>query len=440
MTTTARAHLPEPVRELRRALAALDAVIAVRYEERQGGPRERRLSIEGADQAIPPVTQYVGVGPLAELVATAHLNDAEALILTSTLAEHIDEKYCALFAGLTDRPEATGLTGEVARTLVARSFDARLRAAALLEPGSRLVRMGLVTLDPPEDLTGRVRADPELVRWVLGLPPGAPTDRDFPARQLATVHTLDDVILPSQARTRVDELALRIAHRDTVVQEWGFGDHHDNSSGLIALFHGPPGTGKTMTAAALARSTGRPAFVVDLSGLVSKYIGETEKNLARIFDHAARLHCVLVFDEADAVFGKRTGVSDSHDRYANQSISYLLSRVEQHPGVVILTTNLLANIDEAFLRRIHVKIEFPSPGINERVRLWNGALPAQLPTDNELDFSALAEQFAITGAQIRDASMDAAYLAAAGPGRVSAHHLVAGIRRQYEKAGRTAPK
>lgn len=427
-----------PVAELRSALEALEAVIAIRLEERRGGPSARPLGLDGPDEGIPPLARYRGSGPLAEVIAAAGLTAAEALVLVAALAPQVDEKFDRLYAQLTDRPDVAGLTGEVARTLVARTFEGRLAASALLSDAAPLLASGLLLLDRPGDLSAGLRPDPSLARWLLGLPPDTPSaSADFPARQLTTVHTLDDVVLPGPARRRIRELQDRIAHRDLVVDTWGFGRHHDNTSGLIALFHGPPGTGKTMTAAALARSTGIAAYMVDLSALVSKYIGETEKSLAKVFDRAVRERCILVFDEADAVFGKRTEVSDSHDRYANQEVSYLLSRIEQHPGVVVLTTNLLANIDEAFQRRIHVMVEFPEPGPGERSRLWRAVLPRDLPVDDAVDLDDLAQRFALSGAQIRDASLDAAYLAAAD-GRVVTHeYLVTGVQRQLEKAGRS---
>ena len=426
--------------ELRRALEDLEAVIAVRLEERRGDPLARRLDLDGPE-GIPPIGRYAGTGPLAEVVAGAGLTAPEALILVAAVAPRVDERFDALYARLTDRPDVRGLTGEVARTLVARTFPARLAATALLGPQGPLIASGLVSLDPPGDLAGRLAADAALVAWLLGIPPGAPAvSADFPARALTTVHTLDDVVLPGPARRRIGELTDRIAHRDLVVRTWGYGTHHDNTTGLIALFHGPPGTGKTMTAAALARSVGLPAYLVDLSALVSKYIGETEKALARVFDRAAREACILVFDEADAVFGRRTEVSDAHDRYANQEVSYLLSRVEAHPGVVVLTTNLLANIDEAFQRRIHVMVEFPSPGPAERGRLWRSVLPPELPLHDAVDLTELAQRFPLSGAQIRDAGLEAAYLAAADGRVVTQDYLLAGVQRQFEKAGRTAPR
>ncbi|MFI7480975.1 ATP-binding protein [Kocuria sp. M1R5S2] len=429
-----------PVAELRAALELLDALIAVRVEERRGGPAGRRLGIEGEGEGLPPLRRFDGTGPLAEVIALTGLSAAEAVVLVAAVAPFVDERFAVRYGGLTDRPGVAGLTGEVARALVARSFRGRLDATVLLSAQGRLRSRGLLVLDPPDDLSGALRPDPGLLAWVLGLPPAAPTaSSDFPARLLTTVHDLGDVVLPAAARARIDDLAARIAHRDVVVEDWGFGAHHDNASGLIALFHGPPGTGKTMTAAALAASAGLPAYVVDLSALVSKYIGETEKALAKVFDRAAREHCVLVFDEADAVFGARTEIGDAHDRYANQEVSYLLSRVEQHPGVVVLTSNLLANIDTAFRRRIHVMVEFPEPGPAERERLWAAVAPERLPLEPGVDLTGLARRYPLTGAQIRDAVLDAAYLAAADGGVVTAGHLLTGVRRQFEKAGRTVP-
>jgi hypothetical protein len=431
-----------PVAELRAALEMLDALIAVRIEERRGGPAGRVLGIDdGGSEGLPPLDRFDGVGPLAEVIALAGLSTAEAMVLVAAVAPYADERFAVRYGALTDRPGVVGLTGEVARNLVARSFRGRLDATVMLSGHGRLRAQGLLSLDPADDLSGALRPDPALLAWVLGLPPVLPVaTSDFPATPLTTVHTLADVVLPGPARCRVDDLAARIAHRDVVVDEWGFGAHHDNAAGLIALFHGPPGTGKTMTAAALAASAGLTAYVIDLSALVSKYIGETEKALAKVFDRAARERCVLVFDEADAIFGTRTEVGDAHDRYANQEVSYLLSRVERHPGIVILTSNLLANIDPAFQRRIHVVVEFPEPGPVERQRLWAAVAPAQLPLDPAVDLVGIARRYPLTGAQIRDATLDAAYLAAANGRVVTTDHLLHGIRRQFDKAGKTVPR
>src|SRR5439155_3155634 len=176
------------------------------------------------------------------------------VVLVAAIAPFIDERFAAMYGGLTDRPNVTALTGEIARTLVARSFGGRLDAAAMLSERGTLQARGILTLERPGDLSSELRPDPALLAWLLGRPTSAPTSAEFPARPLTTVHTLADVVLPAVPRGRGHDLESRIRFHDTVVDEWGFGAHHDNAAGLIALFHGPPGTGKTMTAAALAGS------------------------------------------------------------------------------------------------------------------------------------------------------------------------------------------
>jgi hypothetical protein len=427
--------------ELRAALEILDALIQVRLEERRGGPAGRTLSIDDTGEGLPDLHRFDGIGPLAEAISLADLTPGEAVVLTAAVAPYVDERFAVLYGELTDRPGVSGLTGEVARTLVARSFRGRLDATVMLSENGRMRSLGMLIADPPDGPAGVLRPDPPLLAWLLGLPSTRQTaTAEFPARRLTTVHTLDDVVLPAAARARITQLENRIAHRSTVVEDWGFGAHHDNVAGVVALFHGPPGTGKTMTAAAIAAATGLPAYQIDLSALVSKYIGDTEKALAKVFDRAEREDCILLFDEADAIFGERTEVADSHDRYANQEVSYLLSRIEQHPGLVILTTNLLGNIDAAFQRRIHVIVEFPEPGPAERERLWTAVVPEVLPLDTGVDLGDLAQRYPLTGAQIRDATLDAAYLAAADGRVVTEEMLRTGIRQQYEKAGKTVPR
>ena len=435
---------PSPVDELHEALAVVDALVSLRVEERRAAPGDR-LTGATDGEGLPPRARFGRVGPLAELIAGAALSDAEAVLVVAALAPLVDERFAARYAELSHRPGVRGLTGEVGRTLVSRTFRGRLDATLAVSAQGRLRARGLLVADPaPEggtDVEAVLRPAPALQAALLGMPATPPTaTADYPARPLTTVHSLEDVVLPGAVRQRLGELRDRIVHRDAVVDAWGFGAHHDNVAGLVALFHGPSGTGKTMTAAALSVSVGLPAYVVDLSALVSKYIGETEKALGRVFDRAARERCLLVFDEADAVFGARTEVGDAHDRYANQEVSYLLARIEQHPGTVVLTTNLLGNIDPAFQRRIHVLVEFPAPGPVERQRLWRSVAPRGLPLAPDLDLAALASRYALTGAQIRDATLEAAYLAAAEGGVVGAEQLATGIRRQLEKAGKAVPR
>lgn len=427
--------------ELRRALAALAAVIA----ERTGGspplPASGTLPPLEGEEALPAAATFAGDGPLATVIAELGLPAGDAVVLVAALAPEIDARYAALYPLVAGRAGA-GLTGEAARNLAARTLAGRLAAAERLSAAAPLRACGLMRLEPGTDgtLTGRLRIDPDLAAWLLGrtreLPDGS---GDFPAAPLATVHRLADLVVPSPVRDELIGFVTRIRNRRRVTVEWGFDAHHDGVSGVVALFHGPPGTGKTMAAAVVAREAGLPAFRIDLSALVSKYIGETEKNLERVFDVAERGDCVLVFDEADAVFGRRTEVHEARDRYANQEISYLLQRIERHRGVVILTTNLLGNLDDAFQRRIDVVVAFPAPSRIERRRLWRSVPPPGLPLAPALELERLADRFDLTGAQIRDATLEAAYIAAADGGVVTLEHVEAGIRRQYAKAGLMLP-
>jgi len=431
-----------PALELSNALDALDLLIATRLEHQRGGHGPGGLLGRPASPgSLPTAEVFAGTGPLAETVAAGRLCAAEAVTLLAALAREVDERYDALFAALSDRPGTDGLTGEVARTLVATTTAERLAYADLLASDAPLVACGLLELDAGEPrLAGRLRAGADFAGWALGRAATlGGVGEGFPARRLSTVHTLDDVVLPRAQAGQLAALVARVRDRELVVDRWGFGHHHDSVSGLVALFHGPSGTGKSMAAAAVGRAGGLTAWRVDLSQLVSKYVGETAKQLSTVFTRAAREGWLLVFDEADAVFGKRTEVSDAHDRYANQDVSHLLTLIEDHPGPVILTTNLLANIDEAFQRRVHVVVEFEPPGLDERTRLWTGVVPGETPVAEDVDWGWLARRYPLTGAQIRDATVDAAYAAAANGRVVTIEHLEDGIRAQFAKAGRTVP-
>lgn len=436
---------PPHADELSRALEALDVLIAVRIEERRGGTGPggllgRPKPIE-SDEGLPERTVFEGSGPLGQVACAGKLSPAELVVLVAALAREVDDRYDTLFAAIAERSTTTGLTGEVARTLAARTQAGRLAFPSVLATGAPLVAGGLIELTESDpQLAGSLRATPDFVQWALGRPSSLGSiDTSLPAQPLRTVHTLEDVVLRRDQRARLSGLVQRIRNRRLVVEDWGFGTHHDSVQGLVALFHGPSGTGKSMAAAAIGRAADLPVWQVDLSNLVSKYVGETSKKIKSVFDRAAREDWLLLFDEADAVFGKRTEIGDAHDRYANQDVSYLLTRLTEHRGTVILTTNLLANIDEAFQRRIHVVVEFEQPGLDERTTLWTNVFPPAMPVAGDIDWGQLSRQYPLTGAQIRDAAVDAAYDAAANGKVVTLDHLTAGIRAQYVKAGRTVP-
>jgi SpoVK/Ycf46/Vps4 family AAA+-type ATPase len=256
------------------------------------------------------------------------------------------------------------------------------------------------------------------------------------AQKISPHYTWDDLVLPDDQLAQLREIYHQVQYRAVVYDAWGFDRKLAMGKGLSILFAGPPGTGKTMAADVLAGALEFDLYKVDLSTVVSKYIGETEKNLARIFDEARTSNAILFFDEADALFGKRTQVRDAHDRYANVEISYLLQKMEEYEGVVILATNLRKNLDEAFVRRLHVTVEFPMPDVADRRRIWAQIWPAATPRDPDLDLDFLASRVDVAGGSIRNIALAGAFLAAADGGVVTMQHLLRATHREYQKMGK----
>ena len=254
--------------------------------------------------------------------------------------------------------------------------------------------------------------------------------------KVKTLHGWDDLVLPRVTLQRVKEIAAAIRHRHVVYSEWGFDKRIAAGLGLKILFSGASGTGKTMTAGVIAAELGLDLYKIDLSGIVSKYIGETEKNLDRIFHAAESSNAILFFDEADALFGKRSEVNDAHDRYANIEVAYLLQKIEEYEGVVILASNLSKNIDLAFARRMHYVVEFPLPDESHREKLWRGMFPAAVPLGEDVDFQFLAKQFPIAGGDIRNVALEAAFLAAQDGKVVTMKQLAKALARQMMKQGK----
>ena len=244
-----------------------------------------------------------------------------------------------------------------------------------------------------------------------------------------------DLVVPPRVAVQLAELVDRARHRDRVLGDWGLGSATAAGRGITALFAGESGTGKTLSAQVVAGELGLDLYVVDLSGVVDKYVGETEKNLDRIFDEADRVNGVLLFDEADALFGKRSEVRDANDRYANVEVAYLLSRMERFDGLAILTTNLRANLDDAFIRRLDAIIDFPFPDEGERRRLWDLHLRPTLPRTDDVDLDFLARAFKLPGGSIASITLTAGYRAAAADRAVTMADLIAGTEREYRKLG-----
>ncbi|MEU8525934.1 ATP-binding protein [Streptomyces sp. NPDC048629] len=256
------------------------------------------------------------------------------------------------------------------------------------------------------------------------------------ARRIKPGVDWDDLVLPAGVRGQLRELAARARHRDRVLGDWAMRPGGGRGRGVMALFAGDSGTGKTMSAEVIAGALGLDLYTVDLATVVDKYVGETEKNLERIFTEAAGVNGVLLFDEADAVFGKRSEVKDAHDRYANVESAYLLQRMETFDGLAVLATNLRANLDEAFTRRLDLVVDFPLPDAEQREALWDRCLGASLPRADDLDLAFYGRAFELAGGDIRSAAVTAAYLAAEADRPVSMADLVAAVAREYRKLGR----
>ena len=256
------------------------------------------------------------------------------------------------------------------------------------------------------------------------------------ARRVTVTQTWDDIVLPSDSLEAVAELISRVRGRGRVFEEWGFGAKVGKGLGVTALFSGPPGTGKTMLAALIAQDLGLELYQVDLGKVVSKWIGETEKNLGALFDAAEAGHAILLFDEADALFGKRTDVKSSNDRHANLETNYLLQRLESYTGICLLTTNHDSHIDPAFQRRLSLHLRIELPDISERAELWRTMLPAAAPVASDIDFERLAQRYAMSGGYIRNAVLRAAFTAADHDRAITHDGLERAARREYEGMGK----
>lgn len=258
---------------------------------------------------------------------------------------------------------------------------------------------------------------------------------DFPARRLVTDRSWSELVLDEDTMRMVDEIRLWVEYGDRIRKEWKLDKMI--KPGFRVLFHGPSGTGKTFTASLLGKETGKDVYCVDLSMVVSKYIGETEKNLSKVFQLAEDKDWILFFDEADALFGKRTDLKDAHDRYANQEVAYLLQRVEDYRGLVVLSTNLKSNMDEAFSRRFQSVIRFPMPNATQRERLWRNTFSPECRFDGETDLKEIAKKHELAGGSILNVVQYASVLAMSRKENVIRNaDILEGIRREFQKEGK----
>jgi DNA polymerase III delta prime subunit len=408
---------------------------------------------------LPPPPDFAGSSSAyARLLRDLGLGVEERLALILALTPHLRPRLLDIFftrnttfdrrftefGGVRGGPDGDFVPTPETLVFLLGTDDlaARLRIAALIDPHQPLARRDIVRAAPaaPDDdpMKAALRPSPEaLATILLGEAPAPAFSLRFPAQRLETSLEWDDLVLHPGTLAQVAEIEDWIRHGATLMNDWGMG--RVLRPGYRSLFYGPPGTGKTMTATLIGKATGRPVYRVDLSLVVSKYIGETEKNLARVFDGAQSRGWILFFDEADALFGKRGESKDAHDRYANQEVSFLLQRVETFDGIAILASNFRENIDGAFARRFESIIYFPVPRPEERAELWRRGIPAQARLAGDVDLDEIAREHALTGGAIMNAVRFAALAALAEGNRpIGRIHLAQAIRREHNKEGRTA--
>jgi ATPase family associated with various cellular activities (AAA) len=405
------------------------------------------------DIAPPPLGESV----YARQVAAWQLDTWERLALALAMAPHVRPQALDVFLGVngkTDRAfsEFGGFSDKnfsgflpTGQTLVflisATDPEWRLHAMRILAAQHRFAAEQVITLEKADDklpqLSGVLALPDQWLHFFLtGEKVRPELNPAFPASPITTPLDWADLVLDYQVMAQVAEIRAWLTHGTTLMQDWGLGKKV--KPGFRSVFYGPPGTGKTLTAALLGKTTGREVYRVDLSMIVSKYIGETEKNLGKVFDVASYKDWILFFDEADALFGKRTAATTSNDRHANQQTGYLLQRIEDFPGTVILATNLKSNMDEAFTRRFQSMIHFTMPAAAQRLLLWQNAFNGVCALDAEIDLAKVAQDYEMAGGAIINVLRYCALLAVSQNKKsVGRDELMNGIRREFRKDNKT---
>lgn len=393
--------------------------------------------------------------PFGDFVSKFELNAPERLLLALALAPQLRPQILdplgTLHGDKSPIAETGAFRGQVHKGIIP-TFETALFLVAGTSIHDRIVYQSFfskenelfkggwlrlqktVPVEPPA--SALLIPSDELVSFITTGEMGDPEfGTAFPAEKIQTKREWSELILPNQTMDELQEVLAWIKHEKTVMQDWGLG--RTMMPGFRVLFHGAPGTGKTFATTLMGKEADREVYRIDLSTVVSKYIGETEKNLKSVFDKAQSRNWILFFDEADALFGKRTSISDSKDRFANQEVSYLLQRVETFDGVVILATNNRENLDKAFTRRFQSVIEFPIPSVNERLRLWDTSLPETLERSDDINLGTIASRFELTGGNIMNVVRHVALRAAKrGKPVIVNEDIVDGVRKEYRKTGK----
>jgi AAA+ superfamily predicted ATPase len=402
---------------------------------------------------FPPVQIKEDDSSLHEFIINNKLSVEEYITILTALAPHI---HPTLFENCIQEflpqggqfPEFGGVNGSNHRgilptgetvlfILCGNNLEMRLHLQQMFSPDHLFNKQKVLWLEHTKEgdpaMTGKLVLSLEWVdKFLFNKETNPRFSPDFPAKRLTSQMTWDDLILHSQTKDEIENIKIWLSHNQALLNDQNLS--RKIKPGYRALFYGPPGTGKTLTVSLLGKEFNKEVYRIDLSQVVSKYIGETEKNLEKVFSKAENKDWILFFDEADALFGKRTNVNNSHDRYANQEVSYLLQRVEDFPGLLILASNFKSNLDKAFTRRFHAMVHFPMPDAGERLLIWEKSLPENLQLPNDINLAEIAQRYELSGASILNIMQFSALKALnRNDNKISNADLLTGIRREFWK-------
>ncbi len=404
----------------------------------------------------PVLNQIDSNGFIDEFIIENNLTEIDILILGLALVPHVKPDFLSSIIAEYlpnggELPEFGGIktknhrgilpTGETAQFLIAgNDLDKRILFYNYLHNQSFLYQKGIIKIDSVPNgepkLSGLLILEDEYIeKFITGKILKPQLSSVFPAQLIETQLDWNDLVLNSNTLNQIKEIETWLKFNEILFNDWNM--KSKIKPGFRVMFYGAPGTGKTLTASLLGKYTKRDVYRIDLSMIISKYIGETEKNLSSLFDKASDKDWILFFDEADAIFGKRTNVRDAHDKYANQEVSYLLQRIENHPGLVILASNFKTNIDAAFTRRFQSIIEFEVPSYGERLQLWQNNLPKGIKIAEDVNLNELSKKYDITGANIVNIIQYACLRTLEDKNEsINLNHLLQGIKKEYAKEGK----